>query len=85
MFTEIGAETNLRTRDDDYNYLNQASIKKYLEKYPIKKLVSNWNFLGIELKSTSDPLEFKTLFKENKINSYNSEPDCIGKCFACHN
>ena len=83
MFTEITEDNLLSTRHNDYNFVNLPAIKKYLEQFPIKKLLSNWNFLSLELKSTSDSLEFKSLFKETKINSYNSEPDCLGNCYAC--
>ena len=85
MFSEIDFDKNLRTRDQDYNFQNTPAIKKYLEQYPIKQLLSNWNYLDICLKSTADFLEFKDLFKTDKINSYNSEPDCFGKCYACNN
>ena len=85
MFTEITDDDDLQTRHNAYNYVNLPAIKKYLEHFPVKKLLSNWNHLDIDLKSTSDSLEFKNLFQENKIASYNSEPECIGNCFTCNN
>ena len=46
-------------------------------------LVSNWNHLNVELKSTADPIEFKYLLKENIISSYSFETECFGKCYSC--
>ena len=72
-------------RCNDYNYVNLPASKKYLDHLPIKKMLFNWNNNDIDLKSTSDSLEFKILFQENKIASYNSEPECFGNCFTCNN
>ena len=89
MFNEITEDTTLTTRHNDkhsdYNYLNPPAVKKYLEQFPVKKLVSNWNNLDLDLKSTADALEFKQLFKEKKLMSYKFEPDCIGNCYICDN
>ena len=85
MFAEITDDDDLKTRYNDYNYINKPSVKKYLEQFPSKKLLSNWNCLDIDLKSTADFQEFKLLFQEKKLASYNSEPECFGDCFMCDN
>ena len=84
IFTEVTDDQDLKTRHSDYNFSNKPAIKKYLEQFPLKKMLSNWNFLDLDLKSTADALDFKNLFQENKIASYNYEPECFGKCFACN-
>ena len=85
MFTEVTDDDELQTRNNFYNYVNKPSVKKYLEQFPIKKLLSNWNYLDLDLKSTADPEEFKLLFQEYKLASYDSEPQCVGNCFSCNN
>ena len=85
MFQDITDSNELQTRNNDYNYLNRPAIKKYLEKYPTKVMVSNWNYLDIEFKSTAEPEEFKLLLKQKMLSSYSSEPDCAANCFVCNN
>ena len=83
LFTEITETDELQTRDNDYNYYNKAACKKYLETFPYKQMLSNWNSLNIDLKSTSDAETFKHLLKEVYLSSYNCDTQCIGPCFSC--
>ena len=39
MFAEITDDDDLKTRYNDYNYVNKPSVKKYLEQFPSKKTV----------------------------------------------
>ena len=63
MFLDITDTNDLQTRNNDYNFLNRPAIKKYLEKYPTKVMISTWNYLDIDCKSTAEPDEFKILLK----------------------
>ena len=85
MFLEITENDDLKTRQNDYNYVNKPAIKNYLERFPTKSIVSNWNYLDIDLKSTADFSEFKLLLKESLLYNYSSEPLCHGKCYSCDN
>ena len=69
-------------RCNNYKYVNLPAFKKYLDHLPIKKLLLNWNNVDIDLKSNSDSLEFKILFQENKIASYNFKTEYFGNCFT---
>jgi hypothetical protein len=40
----------------------EPEIKKYLEKFPLKQIVFDWN-TSIDLKSTADLAEFQLLLK----------------------
>ena len=84
MFQDITDSNELQTRNNDYNYLNRPAIKEYLEKYPTKVMVSNWNYLDIAFKSTAEPEEFKLLLKQKMLSSYSYEPDCAANCFVCN-
>ena len=85
MFLEITENDDLKTRQNYYNYVNKPAIKNYLERFPTKSIVSNWNYLDIDLKSTADFSEFKLLLKESLLYNYSSEPLCHGKCYSCDN
>ena len=85
MFLEITDNDDLQTRHNDYNYVNKPALKNFLEKFPTKSMVSNWNHLDIDLKSTSDFTEFKILLKESILSNYSSDPSCHGKCYSCDN
>ena len=74
-----------QTRNNDYNFQNKPAIKKYLEKFPTKVMVSSWNYLHIDCKATSEPEEFKSLLKQKILSSYSSEPECEINCFSCNN
>ena len=51
-------------RHSDYNYDTVPAIKKYLEKFPLKQIIFNWNSLILELKATADALEFETMLRQ---------------------
>ena len=70
-------------RQDDYNFINAPAKKKYLESFPYKMFVSNWNHLSIDLKSTADATDFQQLLKDHYLSKYNSESQCEGPCFSC--
>ena len=83
MFSDIPTD-NLQTRDNDYNYLNQPANKKYMESFPTKKLISNWNMLWIDFKATADESEFKLLLSEHLLSKYTDENKCNNKsCYNC--
>ena len=83
MFSDI-PDSNLQTRHNDYNYLNEPANKSYLENFPRKKLISSWNALEIDLKATAEAIEFKNLLNESLLSKYNLEPDCNDKnCQSC--
>ena len=82
-FTDITNTDELQTRHNDYNYINKISCKKYLENFPYKQILSTWNSLNIDLKSTADNDEFKLLLKEMYLFDYNEEIVCTRPCFSC--
>ena len=84
IFTDIINSDELQIRHNDYNYVNKPAIKSYLEKFPLKQIVSNWNSLSIDLKSTGEEDEFKTLLKEDLLSKYSFETDCPINCFSCN-
>lgn len=71
-------------RHSDYNYDTVPAIKKYLEKFPLKQIIFNWNSLILELKATADALEFETMLKQYYLAKYKSELDCSHDCFICN-
>ena len=73
----------LQTRHNDYNYVNKPVVNKYLEKFSYKKIISNWNSLSIDLKSTAKYVEFYDLLKKTYVSSYSCEIECVGPCFSC--
>ena len=83
LFTDITSTEELQTRHNDYNYMNKPARKKYLENFPYKKLVSNWNSLSIDLKSTADKDEFQQMLKEFYLSNYSCESQCLGPCYSC--
>ena len=70
---------DLQTRHNDYNYVNEAAIKRSLESFPYKQIICNWNTLDIDLKSTADIDEFEILLKEKYLFRYRYEMDCPRK------
>ena len=73
-------------RHSDYNYDTVPATKKYLEKFPLKQIIFNWNSLNLELKATADPLEFETMLKSYYLSKYKSELDCpMIVIYALHN
>ena len=85
LFSDVVNTDELQTRHNDYNYLNKPALKKYLEKFPLKQILTNWNSLSIDLKSTGDEEEFKSLLKENLLSKYSTETDCPKNCYSCLN
>ena len=85
LFTEISCTDETQTRHNDYNYMNKAALKRNLENFPLKTMISTWNNLTIDLKSTADELEFVKLLKENYLSRYSQETECVGPCFSCNN
>ena len=83
MFLDITNLDELQTRNNDYNFINGPALNNYLETFPLKTVVSNWNYLDIECKATADAAEFMTLLKQKILSSYSSEPQCIGNCYIC--
>jgi hypothetical protein len=82
-FTDIINTDERQTRHNDYNFINKPATKKYLEKFPYKQFVSNWNSLSIDLKSTADENEFQQLLKDSFLASYSHDIQCLGPCFSC--
>ena len=82
-FVDIVSTDVLQTRHNDYNYLSKPAVKKYLEQFPYKKIVNNWNYLSIDLKSTADEIEFQQLLKENYFSKYSNDVQCFGPCYSC--
>ena len=81
IFKEISNTSN--NRHNDYNYETLPATKKYLENFPLKQIIFNWNALSLDLKATADPLEFQTLLKRSLFSKYNYELDCLPDCFMC--
>ena len=81
-FTDIINTDELQTRHNDYNYVNKPAIKRYLEHFPYKQFVSNWNSLSIDLKSTAEAEEFQQLLKDKFLASYSHESQCLSPCAA---
>ena len=73
----------LQTRHNDYNYVNLPAVKTYLEKFPYKKIITNWNSLSIDLKSTAEEIDFHQLLKEQYLSTYSCDVECIRPCYSC--
>ena len=61
IFLDIINTDELQTRHNDYNFVNKAATKKYLETFPLKQILAYWISLSIDLKSTGKEDEFKLL------------------------
>ena len=85
IFKDVTCTDDLQTRHNDYNYVNEAAIKRSLESFPYKQIICNWNALDIDLKSTSDIDEFGILLKEKYLSTYRYEMDCPSNCYSCGN
>ena len=84
IFTEISDTSEIQIRQNDFNYQNKPAKTPNLENFPMKKLISNWNFLSIDLKSTGELDEFQALLKETLLHKYSFETDCPSNCFSCN-
>ena len=83
IFVDIVSTDELQTRHNDYNYLNKPAVKKYLEQFPYKKIVNDWNHLSIDLKSTADETEFQQLLKDKYFSNYSNDIQYFGPCYSC--
>ena len=63
IFRYVCDTQGTQNRHNDYNYDTLSAVKKYLEKFPLKQIIFNWNSLNLELKATADPLDFQTMLK----------------------
>ena len=84
IFTDTSMTDNMQSRHNDYNYQNLPASKKYLENFPLKQIIFNWNRLSLESKATADPTEFDDLLRQNFLSKYNFETDCPHDCFSCN-
>ena len=84
IFKDVSETKGTQNRHNDYNYDTQPAIKKYLEKFPLKQIIFNWNSLSLELKATADPIEFETMLKQSYLSKYKSELDCSHDCYICN-
>ena len=82
-FADIISTDILQTRHNGYNYGNIPAEKTYLEKFPYKKIINDWNFLNIDLKSTAEEIEFHQLLKEKYLSTYSCDVECIRPCIRC--
>ena len=85
IFTDVINTEEMQTRDNDYNYQIIPAIKRSLENFPYKKILSNWNSLDIDLKSTAEEDEFQQMLKQKFLSQYSCDTNCIGPCFSCDN
>ena len=82
-FIDITSTDELQTRHNDYNFVNKPACKPYLEKFPFKQILSNWNSLTNDLKTTADANTFQEILKEIYLSKYNCESQCLGPCYSC--
>ena len=86
MFKDVTTTDDTQTRHNDYNFSNQPALNRKLESFPLKCLINTWNSLDIDLKATSDQLEFESLLKESYLAKYSSDIiQCDGLCYSCDN
>ena len=84
LFTDASDTGFTQNRHTDYNYDTFPATKKYLEKFPLKQIIFNWNSLSLELKATADPLEFEILLKRYYLSKYKFESECLPNCWSCN-
>ena len=82
-FADIVCTDTLQTRHNDYNYVNAPAVKKYMENFPYKKIITNWNSLSIDLKATADAEEFYQLLRDKFLSGYSCDTECVGPCYSC--
>ena len=83
IFQDITNTDELQTRHNDYNYKNAPAVYKYLENFPYKKMITNWNSLSIELKATAEMLDFQCNLKNKFLSAYTSDFKCTSPCYSC--
>ena len=84
IFKDASDAQGPQNRHNDYNYDTLPATKKYLENFPLKQIIFNWNSLGLELKATADPLNFETMLKTSFLSKYKHESTCNHDCFICN-
>ena len=62
-----------RSRDDDYNFILPESNYASLLHFPTPKLVYNWNYLPITLKSVAKPGKFRAELKQHFLSNYETQ------------
>jgi hypothetical protein len=60
----------MENRDNDYNFVINAAIRRNLETFPLRQILYNLNALDTELKATADADEFKLLLKNKLASKY---------------
>ena len=83
IFQDITNTDELQTRHNDYNFVNKPALKYYLERFPYKQILSNWNSLSIDLKATADEVAFREMLREMYLSSYSCDTQCLGPCYSC--
>ena len=83
IFQDITNTDELQTRHNDYNFVNKPALKSYLERFPYKQMLSNWNSLSIDLKATADEVAFREMLREMYLSSYSCDTQCLGPCYSC--
>ena len=73
-FADIISTDILQTRHNGYNYVNIPAVKK---------IITDWNSLSIDLKSTAEEIEFHQLLKEKYLSTYSCDVECIRPCYSC--
>ena len=84
IFKDASDTQGPQNRHNDYNYDTQPAAKRYLENFPLKQIIFNWNSLSLELKATADPLNFETMLKTSFLSKYKYESACFHDCFICN-
>ena len=84
IFQDSSDTEGTQNRHNDYNYDTLPATKKYLENFPLKQIIFNWNSLSLDLKATADPVEFERMLKSNYLSKYKYESDCSPDCFICN-
>ena len=72
-------DSRRRSRDDDYNFILPESNYASLLHFPTPKLVYNWNYLPITLKSVAEPGKFRSELKQHFLTKYETQctkPNC---------
>ena len=83
IFNDIAVTEGLQSRHSDYNYQIEPAVKTYLEKFPFKQMIFNWNSLDIDLKATGDHDEFQRMLTIKLLSQYRYETDCDVGCYSC--
>ena len=63
--------------------MNRPALNKNLETFLYKKIISTWNSLSVDLKSTAEFDEFYELLKKSYLSNYSCNVECVGPCYSC--